>query len=326
MVISSRRQRCYRNRGRNQFSNQNSSSDEDDSEEEQKQNDNHACDVLYSSSSSSIISSSSSSDGEESSDDDDDDKSPSDKGPDDMKVSRPARSFGSDDESSDFSAAPETDSDASESESNDDTNNQMKPLSLQHAAGLRGQCSPPRELALPITPATVLFSGLNYVGFDRKRQASARDDLNIRRFIAFYGAPPTALSPLFNDIRELFSLQCPSCEDLLMTCNWLKGYDVMHVLEGRWGYCEDYIRTRTNRCKAMLQALRRNKMKFEDSNNNSVIIGSLDTVSFTVQEFRLDPSSKWYDQKSHSAGLVSRVLVNYWSLNVCSYYCTVRYS
>jgi len=41
-----------------------------------------------------------------------------------MKVSRPARSFGSDDESSDFSAAPETDSDASESESNDDTNNQ----------------------------------------------------------------------------------------------------------------------------------------------------------------------------------------------------------
>ena len=44
-------------------------------------------------------------------------------------------------------------------------------------------------------------------------------------------------------------------------------------------------------------------MKFVKS--KALVIGNIDTVSFMVQEFRNDPSAKWFDQKSKSAGLVS---------------------
>jgi hypothetical protein len=156
-----------------------------------------------------------------------------------------------------------------------------------------------------ITPPKILSLGLSYVGFSIRRQASVREELNNRRFISFYGAPPQALAPLFRDVRDMFRQERPTCEDLFMTCNWLKCYDVMHVLEGRWGYCEDYMRPRIIRCQQMMQALRRQKMKFVQS--ATLITASLDTVTFTVQEFRNDPGSKWYDPKSKSAGLVSNV-------------------
>jgi hypothetical protein len=103
-----------------------------------------------------------------------------------------------------------------------------------------------------ITPPKILSLGLSHVGFDIHRQASAREELNSKRFISFYGAPPQALAPLFRDVRDMFRQERPTCEDLLMTCNWLKCYDVMHVLEGRWGYCEDYIRPRIKRCQQMI--------------------------------------------------------------------------
>ena len=32
---------------------------------------------------------------------------------------------------------------------------------------------------------------------------------------------------------------------------------------------------------------------------------TVDCSTFIVQEFRLDPGSKWFDYKSHSCGLVS---------------------
>ena len=141
-----------------------------------------------------------------------------------------------------------------------------------------------------ITPPKILSLGLSYVGFSIRRQASVREELNNRRFISFYGAPPQALAPLFRDVRDMFQQERPTCEDLFMTCNWLKCYDVMHVLEGRWGYCEDYMRPRIIRCQQMMQALRRQKMKFIQS--ATLITASLDTVTFTVQEFRNDPGSK----------------------------------
>jgi hypothetical protein len=164
-----------------------------------------------------------------------------------------------------------------------------------------------------ITPATLLSEGLSHVGFNHSRQSRASKDLNIRRFVSFFGAPPAALSPLFKDIRDMFTEESPTCRDLLLTCNWLKGYDVMHVLEGRWGNCEDYMQPRIFRCQEMLQRLRRKKMKLP--NSHTVIAANVDTVSFTVQEFRKDPSAKYYDQKSHSAGVVSIFFFNL----ICDY-------
>jgi len=153
--------------------------------------------------------------------------------------------------------------------------------------------SPPMDLSQQsITPSEVLSLGLNYVGFDYRRQASASEDLNIRRFISFYGAPPQALAPLFKDIREMFQKERPACRDLLITCNWLKGYDLMHVLEGRWGYCEDYLRPIIKRCQGMMQALRRRKMKFVKS--KALVIGNIDTVRPTMSFFIISLYSSEY--------------------------------
>ncbi len=110
----------------------------------------------------------------------------------------------------------------------------------------------------------------------------------------------------------MFEEDNPTCRDLLMACNWLKGYDSMHVLEGRWGNCEDYMRPRIKRCQGMMQALRREKMKFVDS--EAIVVANVDTVSFMVQEFRKDPSAKWFDPKTKSAGLVSSI-----SISVCCF-------
>ena len=55
----------------------------------------------------------------------------------------------------------------------------------------------------------------------------------------------------------------------------------------------------------MIASLMSTKIKFSFENTNRVFVSSFDCVNFLIQEPRLDPSSKWYDHKSHSAGLVS---------------------
>ena len=52
-----------------------------------------------------------------------------------------------------------------------------------------------------------------------------------------------------------------------------------------------------------MQSLKDTKIRFELDDDE--IFFSLDTVNYLVQEMRQDPSSKWYDHKSHSCGLVS---------------------
>ena len=55
----------------------------------------------------------------------------------------------------------------------------------------------------------------------------------------------------------------------------------------------------------MIASLMSTKIKFSFENTNRVFVSSFDCVNFLIQEPRLDPSSKWFDHKSHSAGLVS---------------------
>ena len=55
----------------------------------------------------------------------------------------------------------------------------------------------------------------------------------------------------------------------------------------------------------MIASLMSTKIKFLFENTNRVFVSSFDCVNFLIQEPRLDPSSKWFDHKNHSAGLVS---------------------
>lgn len=134
----------------------------------------------------------------------------------------------------------------------------------------------------------MLSAGLLYAGFDSKRQESVNLGTNIERFKAFYQLPPKTLLAYFTDVRSKFPNV--SHRDLLMTFNWFTLYEPLPVLSGRWGYCEPHIGTRTQECCAMMQTLKESKIRFEFDDNGRIFLASHDTVSFTTQEFRLNPN------------------------------------
>ena len=55
----------------------------------------------------------------------------------------------------------------------------------------------------------------------------------------------------------------------------------------------------------MIASLMSTKIKFSFENTNRVFVSSFDCVNFLIEEPRLDPSSKWYNHKSHTAEVVT---------------------
>ena len=53
----------------------------------------------------------------------------------------------------------------------------------------------------------------------------------------------------------------------------------------------------------MIQFLKEKVIKFEGFDAREVYWISVDTVTFVTEEFCLDPSSEWFDWKSHGSGL-----------------------
>ena len=154
-----------------------------------------------------------------------------------------------------------------------------------------------------LTHTEVLSLGLSLVGFDRARQNKVCTVKNSERFKAFFGKLPPTLLHLFLDLRSKFP--DTQINIFLMTMNWFTLYEPLPVLAGRWLFCEDYIGKKVKECGAMIASLMSTKIKFLFENTNRVFVSSFDCVNFLIQEPRLDPSSKWFDHKSHSAGLVS---------------------
>jgi len=153
-----------------------------------------------------------------------------------------------------------------------------------------------------LTVDDVLSAGLSYCGFDVHRQRRVKLDTNINRFKRFFGAPPATIVPMFKDLRD----NDPNIvyKDCLMACNWLYLYENLTVLSGRWGRNENDIGRLVIENGKKMQGLREKKIKYE-FNIDGKFPNSLDGVNFIVQEFRQDPSAKWFDHKSHSCGLVS---------------------
>ena len=58
-------------------------------------------------------------------------------------------------------------------------------------------------------------------------------------------------------------------------------------------------------CTRMLQSFLKDKVGLHLVDMTAKVPLTMDTVNFTTYEIRTDPSSKWYDPKSHSSGLVS---------------------
>jgi len=155
----------------------------------------------------------------------------------------------------------------------------------------------------PLTQKDLLSVGLSYVGFSIQRQKNVKLESNIERFKGFYGLEPRTLVAVFTDVKDRFP--SVSFKHLLLTMNWLTLYDIYIVLSGRWGYHHDSIGSIVFECTRMLQSFLKDKVGLHLVDMTAKVPLTMDTVNFTTYEIRTDPSSKWYDPKSHSSGLVS---------------------
>ena len=79
----------------------------------------------------------------------------------------------------------------------------------------------------------------------------------------------------------------------------------MPQMAGQWLCHEDTARTTWKETVQMIASLRKWKIKLnpEDFDEDNIYWLTIDGVNFTIREQRLDPGSKWYDHKSHSAGV-----------------------
>jgi hypothetical protein len=146
----------------------------------------------------------------------------------------------------------------------------------------------------------ILFRGLQKVNFSAKRQQRVKQKTNLSRFRAHYGPPPIVVLNILKDLK----MEHPSVklEYLLLTLNWFKLYDTEKVLSGRWDYCEDHIRCKIKWYGSKLQALKEKKIVFGNFNEDEIHWITVDTVNFGAEEFRGDPSTKYYNHKNNGVG------------------------
>ena len=154
--------------------------------------------------------------------------------------------------------------------------------------------------------ALLLINALSSVGFSHKRQAKVRSTgRNLDRYRAFFGEDPIVHLALIDDLEQHYPNKF-DVTSLLMTLNWFKGYDNQHVLAARWDKGENYVGRKVKEYTKKISSLLKHKIWFNFGDmTHRTFIATLDTVNFKTTEYRLDPSSKWYDQKSNSSGLVS---------------------
>lgn len=177
----------------------------------------------------------------------------------------------------------------------------------RHDSGIDDNPQPAADNQNDIEPSDipsvdyVLRFGLLKVGFSEQRQHRVRHDLNMERFTDHFGIVPKAVRAMYKDIKK--DRPSSGLTYLLLALNWLKLYDTEHVLSGRWKFCEDHLRVKLKGYARHIQSLRGKKIVFRDFEDSEIHWITVDTVNFRTQEFRLDPSEKWFDYKSHSSGL-----------------------
>lgn len=162
----------------------------------------------------------------------------------------------------------------------------------------------PISISAAVTPNEVLIEGLTYAGFEPSRLQRNNHERKVRWFKSFYGVSPTTVAPYLQDIKDMYSRI--NFKDCLMTMNWMFLYESYPVLTSRWKYSEDYIGERVIEYGLKMAKVGTKKIIFK-LNHNVKLGRSVDCVTFMVQEMRLDPSSKWFDYKTHSCGVVSLV-------------------
>ena len=95
--------------------------------------------------------------------------------------------------------------------------------------------------------------------------------------------------------------------------NALKLYLTESAMAGHWKTHEQTYRKNWKENVAAIAALKEAKISFSASDfpEEQIYLLSVDGVNFTINEPRVkNPGSKWYDHKSHSAGISYEVAVD----------------
>ena len=153
------------------------------------------------------------------------------------------------------------------------------------------------------TPIDVLYDGLLYAGFDMKRLNKNNLKRKAAWFKTFYGVEHTTVSPYLVDLRKEYP--DINYRDCFMTLNWLTLYEVYPVLSARWKRREEYIGSKIIECGMKMANFAREKIIYFELKHDVQMGRTVDCVTFEIYEMRQDPNSKWFDWKTHSAGLVS---------------------
>jgi len=143
-------------------------------------------------------------------------------------------------------------------------------------------------------------SVVQYFGIERQQ---VTEKLSVDRFKAHYGPEPRTVNDLMFDLIDEYP--STSFKELLMGPNWLKLYDIECVLAGRWNYSEGVCRDKCRDTVRRIQSLKEKMIRFDLSSfrDEETHIITVDGVNFITEEFRLNPSTEYYDHKSHSCGL-----------------------
>ncbi len=81
---------------------------------------------------------------------------------------------------------------------------------------------------------------------------------------------------------------------------------------GRWGYGKEFCLDTVKDFASRLQSLKSKKYIFGpyDSNLKGTYLGIIDCVHCETNEFRTNPSSKWYSHKHNGAGVLYEVVID----------------
>lgn len=154
--------------------------------------------------------------------------------------------------------------------------------------------------------AEALADGLSYVGFDYSRQ-KCREALLVRRFRAHYGVGPKAIAAVFSDLKRYQPEKSHDLRCLFMAASWLKLYDTEEIMAGRWQFGEEYCRNTVREYVSRIQQLKPLKISFDGLDPNCEFL-PVDTVHIRSQEFRCEPSSKWFSHKFNGPGVSFEVV------------------
>ena len=157
---------------------------------------------------------------------------------------------------------------------------------------------------MSLSSAELQKLGLKYVGFGESRQTCS-SDLSTRRFRAHYGVDLLAVKALIADLEARGEKVDPN--KLFMAICWLKMYELEEVMAGRWDYGEKYCRDTVHAYLEHIRELKADKISWVGMHPDCKF-AAVDTIHVRSEEFRCDPSSKWWSHKFNGPGVSFEVV------------------